>query len=276
MIGIGVQRSRVVAEWAQALRWQLWYLRCWWRSTSSRVSARCGFATDSVRWPLRRWALLIGVVATLVGVAITTNVRGPASDPAMRPAVEAARQALSQIVAIASRPSRKDYQRTAFGPAWSDAAPVTGGGNGCDTRNDILRRDLAEITTGPSAGCRDAVLSGKFRSPYTGEVETFRRGRGASAVQIDHIVALAYAWDMGAWSWTPTRRLQLANDPANLVAVDAHSNQAKSDGEPAAWMPELRGFRCCYAIQFTLVTAAYQLKLDEASRRTITAALDQC
>nr|GLK38321.1 hypothetical protein GCM10017611_51870 [Rhodococcus wratislaviensis] len=33
-----------------------------------------------------------------------------------------------------------------FGPSWSDDNGVEGGHNGCDPRNDILRRDLVDLT----------------------------------------------------------------------------------------------------------------------------------
>lgn len=69
------------------------------------------------------------------------------------------------------------------------------------------------------------------------------------------------------------QRLDFANDPANLVAVDGRSNQEKSDSEPARWMPPARGFWCQYAIQFVIVTATYGLAIDEPSRRVLSEAL---
>lgn len=157
--------------------------------------------------------------------------------------------------------------------AWTDAVRVPGGGNGCDTRNDVLTRDLRDIRAGPVSSCPHAVLAGELHSPYTGEFVMFRRGSGSSSVQIDHIVPLAYAWDMGAWAWPAELRRDFGNDPANLVAVDARSNQAKSDAEPGRWMPPRHRFRCQYAVQFVVVVRAYGLALDEASRRVLGQAL---
>lgn len=261
---------------SDTLRWYGWRVRCWLRRHTADWARRAGVVSAQSTWPLRRWVILIACVATVSGVAVMAVAERGDDDPSSAAAASAAAAALARIPVIATRISREDYERSAFGSAWSDAAPVSGGGNGCDTRNDILRRDLAEVTTAATDACAEAVQTGEFRSPYTGDVEVFRRDRAAAVVQIDHIVALAYAWDLGAWAWTPTRRLQLANDPANLVAVDAKSNQAKSDAEPAQWMPPLRGFRCRYAIQIVRVLAAYGLPIDEPSRRVLVDAVSRC
>jgi len=177
---------------------------------------------------------------------------------------------------VAARlPHRSDYQRSAFGAAWADETDAHGGNNACDTRNDILRRDLDEVVTTTGPRCAATVTAGRLRSPYTGRVFVFRRSR-AAAVQIDHIVPLSYAWDMGAHAWSSTQRLRFANDPANLVAVDGRSNQDKKDLEPARWMPPARRFHCQYAQQFVAVLAAYPLLLDEPSAHALHRALTDC
>ncbi len=221
--------------------------------------------------------MLIVAVVSAVVVAVGVGLRGPApGDGQLHSAAVAAQAMLARLSVVAERVSRKDYQRSAFGVAWSDAAPVIDGGNGCDTRNDILTRDLVDRAEAAMSSCAHAVTAGEFRSPYTGEFISFRRDRRATAVQIDHIVPLAYAWDMGGWSWSPATRLQLANDPANLVAVDAKSNQDKSDQEPAVWMPPNRGFHCRYAVQFVTVSATYRLAVDAHSREVLSKTLRRC
>ena len=191
--------------------------------------------------------------------------------------VAQARGAWSSLSVIDARPPHDpDYSREAFGGAWADRGGVAGAGNGCDTRNDVLSRDLEVTGETAASTCAAAVATGRFRSPYTGLELVFTRGRGSAAVQIDHIVPLAYAWDMGASTWPAPRRLAFANDPANLLAVDAASNQAKSDLEPGRWMPELRGFWCQYAVQFVAVLSAYGLPVDSASHRVLDSALKEC
>lgn len=228
-------------------------------------------------WPLRWWLVMLACVFTAVVVAVGVVVSdSPTRDPVTSARAHRAQATLAGVGIVGERSSRSDYQRDAFGTAWTDAVDVAGGSNGCDTRNDVLDRDLDDTRRAPATSCPRAVVAGEFRSPYTGEFIVFRRDRRAGAVQIDHIVPLAYAWDMGAWGWPPTTRRELANDPANLVAVDAASNLAKSDREPARWMPPNTGFHCQYAVQFVEVVAAYRLRLDAPSRHVLAGVLARC
>ncbi|MFW0786774.1 HNH endonuclease family protein [Gordonia sp. CPCC 206044] len=230
-----------------------------------------------VEWPLRWWLIAAVCVGSAVLVAIGTALPDDVpSDPAVARRAQIAVSELSVIDIAARRPARDDYQREAFGAAWTDDVRVVDGANGCDTRNDVLARDLRDTRRAPVRSCPTAVMSGEFRSPYTGEFLVFRRDGHAGAVQIDHIVPLAYAWDMGAWAWAPGRRADFANDPANLVAVDASSNLTKSDHEPARWMPPDDGFHCQYAIEFVMVSGTYGLALDRRSRDVLLGALRSC
>ncbi|MBD0023914.1 DUF1524 domain-containing protein [Gordonia pseudamarae] len=234
---------------------------------------------SSSRWPVTRWLAVWAAAVTAVIVAIGAVLAdtGAGADPALRRAADRAAATLARIPTVEYRAGADgSYDRARFGSAWTDAVSVTGGGNGCDTRNDVLTRDLSDITTGVTSSCPKAVLSGEFRSPYTGEFIVFSRERAPSAVQIDHIVPLAFAWAMGARGWPAARRYAFANDPANLVAVDARSNQDKSDAEPARWMPPLTGFRCQYSIQFVAVVDAYGLALDLPSRKVLAQVLRGC
>ena len=105
--------------------------------------------------------------------------------------------------------------------------------------------------------CPNAVATGSLHDPYTNAIVAFMRGeKTGAAVQIEHIVPLAYAWDMGARNWTDELRVRFANDPANLLAVGGQVNQDKGDKEPAAWMPPNTAFHCQYAMQFIAVFAA--------------------
>ncbi|MFZ2511452.1 MAG: HNH endonuclease family protein [Gordonia sp. (in: high G+C Gram-positive bacteria)] len=233
---------------------------------------------EYVRLTGQHWTVLSGftVTATIVaaGLGWPSSPELPRLDPDR---VAAARVALAHLEVVDQRLAHgPPYRREAFGPAWTDQAGVGGSGNSCDTRNDILARDLAVSKSIAAQTCSVAVAAGRFRSPYTGREVVFVRGRESAAVQIDHIVPLAYAWDMGAADWPAVRRIAFANDPANLIAVDGPSNQAKSDGGPGAWMPELEGFWCQYSVAFVTVSAAYRLRIDEDSRVVLTRALADC
>ena len=143
------------------------------------------------------------------------------------------------------------------------------GHNGCDTRNDILRRDLLDVVIKPgSNGC--AVLSGILNDPYTATTVEFQRGPGTSAqVQIDHIVALSDAWQKGAQQWDEMTRRNFANDPRNLQATLGWVNQQKGDGDAATWLPPNTAYRCEFVTRIVDVKAAYRLWVTPAEHDAI-------
>jgi hypothetical protein len=185
----------------------------------------------------------------------------------------AAGSALAAVaeLTVKGRAPRTGYDRDQFGPAWADVDH-----NGCDTRNDILARDLTDIVT--KDGTHDCVvLSGTFHDPYTGTVIAFERGQTTSSkVQIDHVVALSDAWQKGAQQLDPETRRQFGNDPLNLLAADGPANQQKSDGDAATWLPPNRAFRCPYVARQVAVKRAYGLWVTQAERDAMTRVLGEC
>ena len=151
---------------------------------------------------------------------------------------------------------------------------VTNGHNGCDTRNDILRRDLVAVEIKPgSNGC--AVLSGTLHDPYTGATVDLQRGAGTSSqVQIDHLVALSDAWQKGTQQWDVAKRRNFANDPINLQATTASINQQKSDSDAATWLPPNKSYRCTYVSR--TVKSTYGLWVTQAEHDAIAAILTNC
>jgi hypothetical protein len=199
----------------------------------------------------------------------------PEGVPPGDPMVAEAKVLLAQLE-IKGRAPRTGYDRDLFGQAWSDDVSAEFGRNGCDTRNDILRRDLQEITVRP--GTRDCVvLTGVLNGPYTGERIDFVRGQATStAVQIDHVVAMSDAWQKGAQQLTGDQRREFANDPLNLLAVAGHSNQAKGAGDAATWLPPRREFRCSYVSRQVLVKERYGLWVTQAEHEAIERILSGC
>lgn len=179
--------------------------------------------------------------------------------------------AVLDTLAVKGRAPKTGYDRDQFGQRWLDVDR-----NGCDTRNDILRRDLVEVTTKP--GTRDCViLTGTLHDPYTGTTISFTRGQGTSElVQIDHVIPLAWAWRNGAADWTDERREQFANDAINLAAVDGSANQSKSDRGPALWMPPASGYHCSYAIGFVQVLDSYDLTVPTEDATALRSTLTSC
>ncbi len=129
---------------------------------------------------------------------------------------------------VKGRAPKTGYTRAQFGQAWADVDR-----NGCDTRNDILRRDLISIVLkAGSNGC--LVLRGTLKDPHSGKAISFVRGVGTSEiVQIAHVVALSAAWQKGAQKLSLATRTTLANDPLNLLALNGPTNDAKGDGDAA-------------------------------------------
>ena len=193
--------------------------------------------------------------------------------PTVAPGVDV----LAGIAELPVRIRGYDYHRDAFGDSWTDDNPAPGGHNGCDTRNDILDRDLIDKTYVSIKRCPNAVASGTLHDPYTNATVPFVRGaQVGAAVQIDHIVPLALAWDLGARNWTDDMRLRFANDPANLIAVQGQANQDKGDKEPATWMPPNHAFWCQYSVQFANVLRGYGLPVDAPSATVLRDAAATC
>jgi hypothetical protein len=186
-----------------------------------------------------------------------------------RPADVRSAVALLAGLSMAGRGPKTGYSRAEFGPAWADVDH-----NGCHTRNDILNRDLQARTW--RAGTHDCVvLSGRFTEPYTGQQVVFSNAR-ASAVQIDHVVALSDAWQKGAAGWPARERLAFANDPLELLAVDGPTNEGKGDGDAATWLPSNKGYRCTYVARQVAVKAKYKLTVTQAEHDAIAGLLAGC
>ncbi|MDJ0396154.1 DUF1524 domain-containing protein [Rhodococcus sp. G-MC3] len=209
-------------------------------------------------------------------VPVSPLVPLPALSPVDKADGDTAALSMLASVPIKGRAPKTGYDRDLFGQAWTDDVTVEGGRNGCDTRNDILRRDLTALVLKPgSNGC--AVQAGTLADTYTGTTIDFVRGSDTSrAVQIDHIVALSNAWQTGAQQLDPATRANLANDPRNLQAVDGPANQQKSDGDAATWLPSNKRYRCTYVARQVTVKAAYGLWVTPPEHDAITRVLGDC
>ncbi len=168
---------------------------------------------------------------------------------------------------VKGRAAKTGYSREAFGPSWFDADR-----NGCDTRNDILRRDLTDRSM--KNYCK--VLAGTLaKDPYTGSSIRFVVG-GASEIDVDHVVSLSDAWQKGAASWPFSKRLAFANDPVELLAVDAGANRSKGDGDAATWLPPNKAYRCTYVARQVTVKKKYGLWVTPAEHDAMVRVLSNC
>ncbi|MFF1880559.1 HNH endonuclease family protein [Pseudarthrobacter sp. NPDC058196] len=226
------------------------------------------------------FGLLTGALlaVSVAGCGASCNaVEAIHSDPGVavnvpHPAV-AMDKALAELegIPVKGRASAAGYSREEFGPAWADTDH-----NGCDTRNDILARDLTNRTFKPgSHNC--VVTTGTLADKYTGTTTRFVRGQNtSSAVQIDHIVPLGDAWQNGAQQLTAELRRELANDPLNLMATDGPTNTAKGENDAATWLPPNQAFRCEYVARQIAVKAKYGLWVTQAEHDAIIGILNDC
>jgi hypothetical protein len=234
------------------------------------VTQRSG--SQRKRWP--------GVAAAVVLLIIIVGFvdwevpdpRFPANPTATTSAATTARTGrAAEVVAqleVKGRAPSTGYDRALFGPAWTDVDR-----NGCDTRNDMLQRDLVDVQIKEGTqGCR--VESGVLLDRYSGERVPFVRGDGT--VEIDHVVAISDAWQKGAQQWTPEQREAFANDPLNLIATTRTLNRQKGAGDAATWLPPNRAYRCAYVARQAVVKQRYGAWVTAAEQGAMLRVLAAC
>ncbi|WP_084611551.1 HNH endonuclease family protein [Tomitella biformata] len=245
------------------------------RATADRVTTGGQFATRAAGLGLL--VLLVILIARCDRVPLRADLPAPGSPD--RAAIEVLLAAAERVPERVRAPG---YQRgcgagegCVFGPAWSDDTDAEAGRNGCDTRNDVLARTLDQVEYRP--GARDCVVvAGVLADPYSGQLLEFTK-QDAGAVQIDHVIPLAAAWDLGAHDWPLELRQRFANDVAiNLLAVNGPDNQRKSDGTPAEWLPANPAYRCFYAGKYLSAAVAYRLPITDADETVLRSVAARC
>lgn len=133
-------------------------------------------------------------------------------------------------------------------------------GDGCDTRQEVLKRDSTAFPQVDAFDCW--VVAGDWISPYDGVGWS-----DPSNIDIDHVVALKETWDSGAWAWSEETRTAYANDttdPRTLRAVTDRVNQQKGDKDPSNWMPPLKSFWCTYLADWVAIKVRWNLSMDQS------------
>ena len=218
---------------------------------------------------MSRWEVRVAI--GLIGLFAVSTIPQIAQATPFAAATEVTASSALATLAIKGRAPKTGYTRAQFGQAWADVDR-----NGCDTRNDMLKRDLTNIAY--KVKTRDCVvLTGVLVDRYSGETINFVRGNVTSMeVQIDHVIALSNAWQTGAFKLTLIQRTALANDPMNLFAVKGRLNLQKSDGDAATWLPPLKSFRCAYVAQQIAVKAKYSLWVTAPEKEAMVRILAAC
>lgn len=222
------------------------------------------------------WAGALGVTIALAGPLAgaaqsseasglhSTSAAAVKTDATSAPASPTRASIVLKTLAVRSE-SRSGYQRTLFNH-WRDAD-----GDSCDTREEVLIRQ-SQVSAQVGPGCR--VYSGRWTSAYDAVVVT-----DPSTLDIDHVVALAEAWDSGASRWSFTTRQAFANDLAftgSLIAVTASSNRSKSDRDPAEWLPGNSAYRCTYVTTWIAVKYRWSLSIDSAEKSALQRQVTAC
>lgn len=178
---------------------------------------------------------------------------------------------LIEELSTKGRGPKTGYDRDKFGYAWMDTADgVPLARNGCDTRNDLIRRDGQKLRFRAGSDC--VVIAMTLDDPYTGTTIEWRKQQAAK-VQIDHVVPLSYSWQMDSSRWSESKRRQFANDVLNLIPVEGRANSAKGDSGPASWLPPSKQIRCAYVVRFAQVALKYDLPVTKPDKAIM---LKQC
>lgn len=214
------------------------------------------------------WVVSHADLSLLAGGSLTDKVAVEAPTESQdRAAVALAKVRVAKLQTAPA--ANVDYRRSDFGPGWKTV-------RGCDMRNRALARDLVEERFKP--GTRDCVVESGIlvEDLYSGRrVEFVKGGPLANSLDIDHVVPLSYAAQHGAHGWSADRRESFANDPSNLLAVDAATNREKGDDGPSEWLPVASG-RCVYVAAFVNVATEYRVTVTEADKSRIEKVLAGC
>ena len=201
-----------------------------------------------------KWRIAANGAALVIAISSVAYVNGETT-MAAKPQKFVANDAKSVLASIKVENEYKSGYRRSLFVHWSDLD-----GNGCDTREEVLKRD--SISKPQVDPYRCYVVAGDWYSKYDGKTLSDR-----SDVDIDHVVALKEAWDSGAWAWSMSQRQAFANDLTDrrtLIAVTDRVNASKSDKDPSNWMPPLKSYWCTYLGDWISVKARWGLSMDQS------------
>ena len=234
---------------------------------------RSGFGA---RWLLLFFVLLVGcsgsVPVTSSGTAPPPTSHATTVPTSTQPSVTGVstlgsgegKDALDMLAGLVVEDEhRQGYDRGLF-DHWVDLD-----GDGCDTRREILLLEATQVVMSATRPCW--IVSGEWYSSYDG-VWVSSPGQ----LHIDHVVALAEAWQSGAHLWDAARRAKYANDLASLTAVTSTVNRAKGASDPADWTPPNSTRRCEYLRWWVEIKARWQLSVDQREATYLQDGLSDC
>ncbi|WP_307817294.1 HNH endonuclease family protein [Nocardia acididurans] len=235
------------------------------------------------------------LVAVLVAVAVSCVEQGKdagqpqagtgSPDKVSVPAGDVS--ALLAKLTVAKEASMTGYSREKF-PHWDTNKAEHGFGDQftqyakCTTREVMMLRDATGAVTLDAKTCELKVGSGGgWRDEYgvldrkAGSLKEYKFITDPSAVDAEHIVALAEAWRSGADKKDEATRRRIANDAINLEASDPTANRSKGDQDAANYLPPGK-FRCAYIYRYLQIKVKYELTVDSAEQTALRTAVDAC
>ena len=183
-----------------------------------------------------------------------------------KPAAGTALATLDELK-VKGRAPKTGYSRDQFGSGWGTQP------GGCDTRQTVLRRDLANVKILATDDC--TVIGGKLNDPYTGAAVTAKT-TSVDDLEADHMVAASDAWQKGAQQLSDERREAFYNDLLNLQTTIGAVNASKGDGDAATWLPPNTRYRCTYVARQIAVKSKYDLSVTKAEKAAMTRVLVRC
>ena len=216
-----------------------------------------------------RVGALIAALAVVISTGCGVALEGSADrDIALRPETSGGAAALRAVIdelVVQEEGPRRGYSRNLF-DHWSDV-----NGSDCHARQDVLLdQAISYVQSDGFGSC--FIVEGDWYLPFDGQLHSGAPGD----IDVDHVVALAEAWDSGADQWNFNRRRQFANDPLHLMVSDRQVNRDKADLDAGEWKPERRDSWCLTATMMALTKYRYSLTVDAAERRGLYEMADTC
>jgi hypothetical protein len=210
--------------------------------------------------PDRRTGRLPLVLVVVIAVVLVVGVAAAITSKPARRRVAAGSTSTTAtaplLVALDALPQEPEQPRTGYDrslfPHWDDVDH-----DGCDTRCEVLASQRR--------------VDGTWLSAWDGYVTD-----DPSELEIDHVVALAEAWDSGANGWTAAQRDDFADDQSNLLAVSESENSRKGDRDAAEWFPARADANCLFASTVVRVKTKWTLSVDRAEHDALANLLRTC
>jgi hypothetical protein len=133
-----------------------------------------------------------------------------------------------------------------------------------NTRHWLLNKRSEVKVEVNRKGRNCTVKAGEWRDYYYDERLTALKN-----IDVDHLIPLKHAHDIGGWKWSRKEREVFANDPENLVITNKKYNRQKGAKTIADWLPINRAYACKYYRDWMKVKKKYALPVSESEKSSV-------